>query len=178
MLTQQFHLRWQPTNAEYEEVLLARRKATKAIWGESISGALAIAFGMRAFLVGKTFDGVWFVVLGVVLATGLAHWLYRHLVVFPRNKTIYDHEWDVTISARGIVDISGGMRTETTWTFWKTWLLTPSVLALLTRPRGRTTVLVLARRGLNSGQDWDQLVSFVTANIYEANRADRNSSGT
>lgn len=154
MLTQQFHLRWQPTNAEYEEVLLARRKATKAIWGESISGALAIAFGMRAFLVGKTFDGVWFVVLGVVLATGL------------------------TISARGIVDISGGMRTETTWTFWKTWLLTPSVLALLTRPRGRTTVLVLARRGLNSGQDWDQLVSFVTANIYEANRADRNSSGT
>jgi len=176
MLTQEFHLRWQPTSAEYEEVLLARRKLTKkAIWAERISGALSIAFGLLGFFVGEIFSGVCFVVFGVVVATGRAHWLYRHLVVFPQNKTIYDHEWEVTISDRGIVNISGGMRTETTWTFWKTWLLTPSVLALLTRPKGRITVLVLARRGLDSGQDWDQLVNFVTANIYEANRADPNS---
>lgn len=161
LLTQEFHLRWQPTNAEFEEVLLARRKVTRAVWGERIAGALAIAFGLLGFLVGEILSGVWFVVTGVVVATGWAHWFYRHLVIFPRNSADYDHEWDVTISARGIVDVSGGMRTETPWTFWKTWLLTPSALALLTRPRGRTTVLVLARRGLAPGHDWEQLVKFV-----------------
>lgn len=167
-----FVLRLTPTVEDYEAVLAARRRATRAVWLDRGMGVVYLVLGL-VMLLGTAWDlggapwlllGAVLLVLGFGFLTGRTGRWYRRLFTWRSNPGMFVPV-EETVDDDGISTVSDDRVQQFAWSHWTSVLELPEHVVVATSPRGNASINVLARRGLEEPERWDELVRFVRERV-------------
>lgn len=170
----QFTFVVQPTIADIEHAIAAKRRATKVFWLDLAGGLLITAMACLGILI-LLFDPLsrsplamastlLLLVWGILILTGHYGRAYRRLFVYRNDPDLF-LDMTITLDDEGIRSVDTHHDERTTWAAWKAWIRTKDGIALLTSVKGAAGYEILPRRALTEPSRWNEMLAFVSAHV-------------